>query len=192
MQSKNQLLKDVFELAKNSVSMSEILEFSLEKGKDLAKTYHADEDIVFISMCLMDIKLKQAREEGKIEQHVNMAVEFATEFLANYDITKEEFNKIINGIEAHHGRVPYESIEAEICANADCYIFIHAKGVFLYSGLMARRTNDLKEQITQLKSKLYEKYKLISLEKAKEDLESDYQMFSILFDKILKDYDLES
>ncbi len=115
-----------------------------------------------------------------------MSYEFAKEFLKDYDITEEELDKIMNCIEAHHGGVPFTCIEAEVCANADCYRFIHPIGVFTFAEVLVKRGTDLEEQIKQLKYKLEEKHKIISLDQVKEELEEDYQMFSKLFDAVIK------
>ena len=113
--------------------------------------------------------------------HVLMASEFSSKFLKDYDITEEEFNKIINCIEAHHGKIPFKCIEAEIVANADCYRFIHPLGAFSYLGILANRSNDTIQNIKQLEFKQKEKYNILSLEKAKEELYSYYDHFSKLF-----------
>ncbi len=185
MKSKEQLLKDVFEIAKDNVSSVKLLEFLLEKGKTLSSFYHADYEVVFIGLCLMDIKLKEALAKGKREEHVAMSLEFALDFLNDYDITDSQLNKIINCIVSHHKEVPFQCIEAEICVNADCYLFLHPIGVFQYLNLWASRTEDLVEQVTQVKGKLDEKYQFLSLDKAKEELEDYYQMFRKLFDEII-------
>lgn len=186
MKSKEQLVKDSLKLAIENVALPDLLYFSVEKAKELASIYHADFELVTISMCLMDLKLQEAKKRGDIKEHVRMASEFAKEFLKDYDISKEEQDKIINGIEAHHGKVPFTCIEAEICANADCYIFIHPKGVFTYLGLLAKRNMNFDDQIKQLEFKLKEKYQLLSLEKSKDELEQPYQMFLKLFDESLR------
>jgi len=185
MKSREQLCIDVLELAKNNVVSIDILNFSLKKGEELAESYHASKEIVFIGLCLMDLKLQEARALGDLKQHVAMGSAFAKDFLKNYDITTEEFNKIIHCIEAHHKEIPFECIEAEICVNADCYLFIHPVGVLHYLNLWATRTDNLIEQVTQVKLKLEEKYRFISLDKAKSDLEEYYQMFLKIFDEIL-------
>lgn len=187
MKSKKQLLVDILELAKQNVSMPELLELSLKKGEKLSDFYNADKELVSIGICFMDIKLKEALQSGKQKEHMSMAVEFAKNFLNDYNLTKKEIKIIINCIEAHHGTVNFDYIEAEICANADCYIFIHPKGVFSYTGLLVKRGKSLEEQIQQLKSKLEEKYKILSLDQAKMELEEYYRMFLKLFDQILND-----
>lgn len=133
----------------------------------------------------MDIKLKEATKLGKKKEHDLLATEFAKEFLKDYILTKEEYHKIINCIEAHHKRVPYECIEAEICANADCYRFIHPKGVFAYENFLATKINNLEEIAKKLKDKLEEKEKIISLDKTKKNLEEYTKIFKEMFEKII-------
>ncbi len=187
MSSKEKLLEDVLKIAKENVAMPEILDFSLKTGEELAGFYQVDQKIVAISICLMDIKLQEAKQKGNIGEHTAMAVEFAKEFLKEYDLTAEEVDKIINGIEAHHDKVPFRYKEAEVVSNADCYIFIHPRGVLQYLNLLARRGEDIQAQVEQLKLKLEEKYKLLTLDKAKEELEGYYQMFQKIYNTVIND-----
>ncbi len=188
MKSKEELVKDAFKIANQTIPTTTThIYVAFEKGKMLAEHYHADKDIVLVGLYLMDSKLKEAGKLGKKKEHTAMASEFAKSFLKDYNITQEEFDKIINCIEAHHGKVPYQSLEAEICANADCYRFIHPNGVFAYAGFLATKLDSLEERVQKLRSKLEEKHKIISLGQVKEDLEEDYQMFLKLFNKSLKD-----
>lgn len=185
MKNKEQLLEDILKLAKQNVAMPELLDFAIMKGEALANFYNADKALVSIGICFMGIKLQEALSQGRQKEHTIMASEFAKEFLKNYDLTKEEIKIITNCIEAHHGTIAFDYIESEICANADCYIFIHPKGVFLYTGLLAKRGKTLEEQINQLKNKLEEKYKILSLKKAQEELGEYYKTFLKLFDEAL-------
>ena len=187
MKSKKQLFKDALQIARKNVPpCKNHLDISLVKGEMLAKEYNADIDLVLIGCVLMDIKLSEARKLNKISEHPTMASIFTKEFMKDYDLTNEEKDKIINCIEAHHGKVPYTCIEAEICANADCYRFIDPVGVFTFSGILAKRTDDFIEQIKSLKYKLNEKHDILSLPKAKEELEDYYNIYSRQFDEILK------
>lgn len=181
MKSKRQLVQDSFKLTNETIPTSkEHIYIAFEKGKYLAKYYNADEDIILISLYLMDYKLKEARKLGKKQEHVNMAVEFTKKLLNDYNLTKEEKEKIINCIEAHHGKVPFKCIEAEICANADCYRFLSPTGVFAYICFLATKLNNLEEILSKVMEKMNEKYKILSLDKAKEDLEESYQIFTKL------------
>lgn len=190
MKSKKQLLDDVLKLAQENIPPApKHLEISIQKGKMLAEEYNADKELVLIGICLMDIKLSEAMGQNKAIEHVKMSSDFAKEYLNNYDISLEEKEKIINCVEAHHGKAPFTCIESEICANADCYRFIHPVGVFTYAGVLARRTNDFNEQIKQLKLKLDEKHNILSLEKVKEELGDYYEIYSKQFNDILENSD---
>lgn len=188
MKNKEQLLVDAFELANKTIPTTKRhIYVAFDVGDRLAEYYNADKQIVMIGLYLMDIKLKEARKTGRKTEHDLMAVEYAKEFLKDYDLTKEEYEKIINCIEAHHKRVPFASIEAKICANADCYRFIHPEGVFAYEEFLATKLTDINEIVAKLQAKLEEKHEIISLEKVSDDLEEYYQIFSELFNTVLNE-----
>ncbi len=192
MKSKKELVQDAFNLANETIPTSkEHIYVAFEKGKSLAKYYEADEDIVLIGVYLMDYKLKDAKKLGKKQEHTTMAAEFARDFLNDYNITKEEKDKIINCIEAHHGKIPFQCIEAEICANADCYRFISSTGVFAYMCFLATKLDDLEAILTKVMEKMNEKYKILSLDKVKEELEESYQMFLRIFSNTLENLSSE-
>ena len=115
MKSKKELLEDAKEIATETIATTkEHIFIAFEYGKKLASYYKVDETIVLVGLYLMDSKLKEARIQNKKQEHTQMAVEFAKEFLKNYDITKVEYDKIINCIEAHHGKVPFQYQEAAL------------------------------------------------------------------------------
>lgn len=133
--------------------------------------------IVRIGMSLMDIKLGQAFAEKRVAEHVHMSVEATHEFLNRYELDSVAHDKIINCVAAHHGDVSYSCTEAEICANADCYRFIHPTGFFGALVTMGRRTDDFSEVLTQVEQKLDEKYRILSLDICKQELETYYHTF---------------
>ena len=187
MKDRNQLYIELLEMAKNNVPPARNhLAISSDKAEMLAKEYNANMDIVKFGVLLMDIKLSEARKLNKPAEHVKMSSDFARDFLKKSDFNDEEKEKIINCVEAHHGKIPFTCIEAEICANADCYRFIHPLGVFTYSAMLANRTDNFLEQIKGLKYKLDEKKGILSLPKVKEELDSYYEMYSKQFDEIIK------
>lgn len=187
MKDKKILVQDTFKLANETIPTSqEHIYIAFEKGKELAQYYNADTEIVLIGLYLMDYKLKEARKFGKKQEHVKMATDFAKEFLKNYTITKEENKKIINCIEAHHRKVPFECLEAEICANADCYRFLSSKGILAYLCFLATKFDNLSDILKKILEKMDEKYEILSLDKAKNELEESYLTFKKIFNDILK------
>lgn len=186
MKSKKELLEDAKEVADNTIATTkEHIFVAFEYGKRLACYYKVDETIVLVGLYLMDSKLKEARKQNRKQEHTQMAIEFAKEFLKDYDITQVEYEKIMNCIEAHHGKVPFQCLEAEICANADCYRFIHPKGVMAYIPFLSKKLDNSEDIITKAKKKLDEKKELLSLEKAKSDLTNYYSIFSEIFLAVL-------
>ncbi len=185
MKSKEQLVKDAFSIANQTIpTTTQHIYVAFDKGEMLADYYKSDKQIVMIGLYLMDIKIKEAGKLGRKKEHISMASQFAKEFLKDYDLSRDEYNKIINCIEAHHKDIPFSCVEAEICANADCYRFIYPTGVFAYESFLSKKMDNIEEIVAKMKSKLEEKYKIISLDKAKEDLEENYQMFIKLFNII--------
>lgn len=77
----------------------------------------------------MDLKIGQCLKEGKLSEHVQRSSQSAQEFLKPFKIDKDMLDKIVSCIESHHGVDQYFCKEAEICANADCYRFLHPRGI---------------------------------------------------------------
>jgi hypothetical protein len=150
-------------------------EISEKKAIELAEKLNADKTIIQIGVYLMDLKLGQAVHENKVAQHIQMSADAAKEFLNQFDIDSSSKEKILNCIEAHHGNVPFHSIEAEICANADCYRFIHPRGFFLYLTILWKRKPDFMDCLVEAEKKLDEKYGILSLDICKEELEAYYR-----------------
>ncbi|MDD5291331.1 MAG: hypothetical protein PHZ04_04450 [Patescibacteria group bacterium] len=152
-------------------------EISEKKAIELASKLGADKTITRVGVYLMDLKLGQALKENKLAEHVQMSAEAAKEFLKKFNIDNLTMRKIINCIEAHHKNVPFECIEAEICANADCYRFIHPKGFFAYLTLLGKRYDNFSDCLNQMEKKLEEKHNILSLEICKNELNEYYKIF---------------
>jgi len=87
------------------------------------------------------------------------------------------YSTLINCVAAHHGAIPFESLESEIVANADCYRFIHPRGVMSFHATVIKRGNEHDDALKAVEAKLDEKHGILSLEAAKEDLLEYYKMF---------------
>ncbi len=150
-------------------------DFSNETGLFLAKTLGADTEIVEIGTRLMDVALGRASSQENIENHKAMGVEMTKEFLSSFDISQEVKNKIVHCVEAHHGDIPWECIEAEICANADCYRFISPIPFISFIHSLGKRGLSFEESLEFAKTKLEEKWNILSLEICKQELEPHYK-----------------
>lgn len=169
------------EIAQFGVPDEAHFDFCLEKALWLAHAIGANANLVAIGATMMDIKLGQAFHEKRVQDHVAMSVQAAREFLSPFHLSQTEQESILNAVEAHHGGVPFLSMESEICANADCYKFIHPKGVFMYLTILGRRMTDYRACLDQAEAKMDEKMKMLSLPIAKGELQVFYDVFKQYF-----------
>lgn len=148
---------------------------SEKKALELAVKFpNADKIVVHVGICLMDIMLTEAMRDNKLSEHIPMSVEAAKDFLDSYPLADTDKAKIVNCVEAHHQDVPFTCIEAEICANADCYKFIHPAGFFYYLTLLGQRGLEFSKCLDQAEAKLDEKNKILSLQYCKDELSGYY------------------
>lgn len=163
------------EIRKFGVPDMMLLDISLDKAKWIATELKARVELTEICVSLMDIKLGQAFKEKRIQDHIAMSVDAASEFLRKINFPEEETSIVLNAIEAHHGGASFKALEAEICANADCYRFIHPKGFFLYLTVLGKRYDNFISCLDQAETKMDEKMKMISLPLVRCELEPIYK-----------------
>ena len=156
-------------------------DLSIQKGRLLAKELNANPTIVDIGIAMMDLKLGQAFKEKRVAEHVKMSADAAMIFMKDHAVPDDVVRIVKNATEAHHGGIPFVSIEAEICANADCYRFIHPKGVFLYLATLGKRLDGFEEILSQAESKLDEKMRIVSLPIVRDELAPIYDIFKQYF-----------
>lgn len=149
-------------------------DISEKKAIELAQKLGAHETVVRVGIVLIDIKLGQAFAESRVADHVAMSVEATQEFLKDYDLEDSEKENIVHCVAAHHGTMPYKTLEAEICANADCYRFIHPKGFFTFLTVLGKRYDDFDKVLAAAEKKLDEKHGIVSLDVCKEELGEYY------------------
>ncbi|HLD31548.1 MAG TPA: hypothetical protein VJB37_01500 [Patescibacteria group bacterium] len=170
------------EIAKFGTPLPVHFTLSEEKAIVLAQSLGADLEIVKVGVYLMDLKLGQALAEQRLAEHVEMSRTAAAEFLQSFDLPIDREQKILNCVEAHHGQVPYLCPEAEICANADCYRFLHPRGFFAYIPLLAGRGVTEEEILRQLEYKIDEKKAILSLPECRQELLSYYKIYKKLIE----------
>ena len=144
------------------------------KGLQLGRQLNADSTIVQAGTRLMDIKLGQALDEGRIKEHVRMSVEAAKEFLKKFDVDEKTKTKILNCIEAHHGTVSFICKEAEIVANADCYRFLTPKGFLDALISYGKMGLGLDDALNRIEEKVEEKIRIVSLDICRKELDKNY------------------
>ena len=159
-------------------------EVAVKRGQGFAKKLGADEKIVTVSCYLMDNGLGETRKKRNIKEHVKISIEIAKEFLNKFDLSEKDKEKIINSIAAHHGEIKHSCVESEIVKNADNFRFLTpsriARGIF--NG--PKHGQSFKETIEFLKSKVEEKYNLVTLDICKEEAEENYRVIKEFLNRV--------
>lgn len=168
------------EIGKYGTPKKEHFELANKKGQELAEKLNADKDIVMLGTILMDLKIGECVSEDKISEHVKRSSDSTREFLDKFNLGEEIIEKIINCVDAHHGEKDFIYKEAEICANADCYRFLHPRGIFGALILFGRRNESVDFCLDNVEKKMQEKYNILSLDICKKELEGYYQTFKKL------------
>ena len=149
------------------------IDYAHENAKRLAKELGADERIVSLGTFLMDCRLGTALHGGRLDEHVEMSAQVAEELLENDpDLTKSEKENVLACVNEHHGVKNFTSLESEICCNADSYKILSVKGVI--GGMVNSRDMELEELVEFYLQKAEEKWKALSLDVCKKELESQY------------------
>lgn len=165
------------EINKNGSPKLELLDISVEKGIELADKLGEDKEVVAIGCYLMDIALGDALKEGRAKDHVIMSVEKSRKFLVQFNLSEDIINRILLCVSSHHNKNGFDSKESEICANGDCYRFLHPFGIFRFLISHGERNLSYEEGLNFSLKKLEEKWSILSLDVCKQELEPYYNYF---------------
>ena len=180
-EAKNLALK---EIEKFGIPNLVHFEISEKKVIELCEKLNADKTIALTGYYLMDLKLGESFKFNKIEDHIKMSLDGARQFFTKSNLDEETKKKIINCIEAHHGNIPFICKEAEICANADAYRFLHPKGFFATLAFIGKDLG-FEKTLNLLNQKINEKYKILSIDICKEELTKYYYQLKELIKSAL-------
>jgi len=171
------------EVRKYKFLPEELFRISIYHSKLLAIKHKANQDICLLGSMLSDLKLGEAIEKGKIKDHIEMSKIATKKFMEKENADQNLIDSVLYCIETHHGTAKYNSIEAEIVANADCYRFLLPRGVFgLIESVILENRMTLGQMIDYIEEKTDEKWNIISLPDVKKELEPNY----ILIKKFLE------
>ncbi len=145
------------------------------KGQELAEKLNADKNIVLLGTILMDFKLGQCLSKNRVADHIKESDDAAKSLLISLGCEERFVQKVTACIQSHHGQKTYPSLEAEICANADCYRFLSPAGFFNGFMLFCNRGLSIEECLKNVEAKVDEKRSIISLDICKAETEAYYQ-----------------
>lgn len=186
---KNMIAKNIIDKARKlafeeieKYDSPNLIQFNIanSQGQRLAREYKVNKDIVLLGTIFMDFKIGQAIEQGRIKEHIQMSAKAARLFLENEKIVKESSNNIINCVLSHHRDIPFATLEAEVCANADCYRFLTPLGALSFINQLTKERMSLDEAIDYLNSKLDEKWNIASLPSVRKELGPNHKFLKEL------------
>ncbi|MFA6043113.1 MAG: hypothetical protein WCV85_06405 [Patescibacteria group bacterium] len=149
------------------------------QGQNLVKKHGANGEIVLVGTYLMDVMLGKALAEGQREEHIQWGEDIATKLFLQYsEMTIDEKENILLCIRQHHGGVQFQTIEAEICCNADCYRFLSVQGMLI--GLTNSRKMPIDALVKLYKEKVEEKWHALTLPDCKTALLPQYQAIAAM------------
>jgi len=174
------------EMEKTGLPAIEFHKVCLIYGRKLAKAYKVNEDFILACLNFMDVKVGEAFLKNRVQDHVQMSLEASLKAVKPLGLDEKLIKKISDCILNHHGAKKYPSIEAEICANADCFKFLHPRGFIAFISSLGKREMSFEDLLKYGKQKLEEKIAIISLPEVKKEAKDYYQLLSKLLGKAQK------
>ncbi len=153
---------------------------------ELGKRLNANLSVIKLGARFLDIKLGEATEQKKTNEHVNMALGFAKEFLAGYPLEEDIKQKVFACITEHH-TAKFTCIESEVCANADCYKFLVPKKILRMFYEWRNRGYNFEQIFLLAEEKVDERWKALTLDICKKELEDNYNKIKLFLDVARKD-----
>jgi len=161
---------------------NDITNVAIELGKSLG----ANISVIKLGARFLDIKLGEATSEKKTNEHITKALGFAKEFLSKYPLEEDVKQKIFSCIMEHHEK-KFSCIEAEICANADCYAYLVPKKILRMFYNWRQRGYNFEEIFLLAEEKVDEKWGALTLGVCKKELQYNYDKIKEFLDIAKKD-----
>lgn len=146
-----------------------LTEIAVEKGRELAKKYECDEEVVVAALYLAHTKFDRVWGGPVQQKHPELSAEFVKKYLDEWNVSGEKQDMILNAILAHHDKVPTKSKEAEVMKNAECYKFITVKGSLILLHELGIRGVPYKEAALKVIQKMEQKLLFLTLDECVED-----------------------
>ncbi len=148
---------------------NDVVNVAVELGKRLNVNLSA----IKLGSRFIDLKLGEATEQKKTNEHVTMALGFAKEFLSKFPLEEDVKSKIFYCITEHHEK-KFSCIESEIIANADCYKYLVPKKILKMFYVFKQRGYNFEEIFLLAEEKAEEKWNSLTLNICKKELENNY------------------
>jgi len=156
------LQNDLYKKDTPGVILLELRRYWLNK---FIEKYKCDEEALELGFLLSDFKLQEATMLRKQNEHMRMALDYATQVFENYDLSSDRQQIVFEIIRTHHGGTQTH-IESKLVKNADCLAFLEPKGWMHYFGsfYLAKTEDGFNDAFNKVDVKLKEKIELVDLD----------------------------
>ena len=156
-----------------------------EKLNEISKRYNHNHNALWLGSYLADLFITEAKDTGDIRKHVPMALRYAKDLVKKHNISDQEADIILEIIETHHGG-EQKHIESKLYKNADCFKFLHPKGVFhIFSVYYDNSENGFEKAVQYAMFKAEEKFALVDLDdEIKKESKELYNRWKWFFGKL--------
>lgn len=172
------------EIGKFWIPPKRLLDISVEKGQEIAEHHGVNKDIVKLGTILMDVKLWEAKQEGRQTDHAEISAIAAGAFLKLNETPDHEVDTVLHAIREHHNIDWFSSLVAEVVANADCYRFASVEWNLYFVSSLLKEWLSQEEALVFGKAKFEEKISILSLDYCKKNLEKDIIFLEKMYQNI--------
>jgi len=166
---------------KNQAPAWTLTELAIKKGKDLARKYKVDQEIVLLALYLAHLVFSKV-PKGKIQRtHEILSLKPAQQFLEKNHFPKDKQKIVLNAIAAHHGKVPFLSKEVEVMVNAECFKFVTVEGCLIYLHELGQRGYNYQKSVELVFYKMNQKRKLLTLSDCKKEAARNIKIIKGIF-----------
>ncbi|MEI6426011.1 MAG: hypothetical protein WCO66_01525 [Candidatus Absconditabacteria bacterium] len=163
-----------------------LTEIAIKKGQELCKIYNIDETLVLVSLYLAHTVFSPIWDGETQKNHPELSAKFVKQYLDDWSVSKDDQLIILNAIEAHHNKIPTNSIVAEIVKNAECFKFISIEGSLIWLHELGLRQVPFDESVDKVIQKMGQKKQLLTLERCKLEAEINCNKILEIFSHLKK------
>jgi hypothetical protein len=154
---------------RNNAPAWALTEIAVAEGKQLAKRYKADEELVLASLYLAHTFFSDKLRDRIQKNHEKLSSDFVKKYLNKWGVPKEKQEVILNAIEAHHDKVLGKTKVAEVVKNAECFKFLTLKGALICLHDFGRRGLPYDLAVSEVIRKMQQKLSYLSLPQQKKE-----------------------
>ncbi len=155
----------------------------------IGKKFDADIKILKIAALLHDVGRNKEGVKAFKRNHAEISAELANNFLATFDLPKEDIENIIHCIRAHSfsNEIKPKTLEAKILSDADKLDALGAIGLYRTIGFTVKSRGGVDQVIEHLENKIMKLRNKMYLDVSKKIANERERLISIFYKSIIRE-----